>query len=849
MSFPAQRSFAGGELAPSLWARTDQQKYSIGLRTCRNHIVQRHGGITNRSGTQFISEVRSSAGAVRLIPFERSRTEAYVLEFGNLYVRMIRNGAYVSLPTAASGWVFPFAYAIGDTASWLGINYVNISGTNPNTNPLAAPTVWYPLIGLIYELPTPYAAADLPAIRFAQRSGASLTGVFGLSIKATILVLTHPSYAPRELSSPNEQSWALSLSAFVPAIGTPVGPIVFGGGAAGVIQYWAVTAISDIGEESLVLTGNALNRIPSVGTPTTLTWNPPAAGFPATASYRVYRSTDGIQYGFIGVSTGTAFSDTGTTANLLAPAPSPRTVFNVADQYPTAVSHYQQRLLFGNTNIAQETIWGSKTGKFTNFSISFPLQADDSVTFTMVGRQLNAIQHLLDLGRLVAFTHNEEKLIEGDVAGILKPDAINPRKLSANGSGILRPIEIDDTAIYVQARNTIVRDLKPVDADSYQGTDLTVWASHLFNGYTLVDWAYSQSPNSVVWCVRSDGVMLGLTYLREHNIFGWHRHDTDGIVENVCVIPEGNEDKVYLVVRRTISGITKRYIERMAPRYYSALRPEDAYFVDCGVTYDGWNTSVKTLTISGGPAWDDTKQLTLTASSSQFTAADVGNIYIVTLLDAAGNETGRIRLTVEAYSSVTVVLVRASGTVPAGLQGVARATWAKAVKSLTGLSYLEGKTLSVMGDGYVVASPYNTDAAYPTVTVSGGTITLPQPYAIIRAGLPYISDMQPLDLDLAGGSTIKDKKMLVNEVGMYMERSRGVWIGDPDGPTTANPVNGLREWKAKADEAYASPVAERTDFFKVKIRNEWGSGRFLVRQVDPLPLTILSVTPIGYVPQ
>jgi hypothetical protein len=180
---------------------------------------------------------------------------------------------------------------------------------------------------------------------------------------------------------------------------------------------------------------------------------------------------------------------------------------------------------------------------------------------------------MLDLGgKLVVFGSGTEMTVDGDDAGILRPDAVNPRKLSANGCNELAPIEIDDSAIYVQGRGTLVRDLKPIGLDGYQGTDLTIYAAHLFSGYSLVDWDYAQNPHSVVWVVRSDGVMLGLTYLREQAVWGWHRHDTDGVIENVCVIPEGAEDAVYCVVRRTIGGATVRYVERMASRYFTDVR-------------------------------------------------------------------------------------------------------------------------------------------------------------------------------------------------------------------------------------------------------------------------------------
>lgn len=841
----AQRSFASGELSPSLYAHTDLSKYAVGCRTLRNMYVQRHGGASNRPGTQFITEVKTSANAVRLIPFEISSKQGYALEFGNLFVRFLTNGAYITLPGAASGWAFPFFYSQGDTASTGGVNYVNITGSNPNTAPNLNPTDWYPLTGgtfaaSIYELPTPYVVADLPEIRFAQRSG--------------VIVLTHPTYAPRSLTRNTDTAWALTLNTFSPLSQPPTSLAIGAGGSAGSQTYWAVTSVAtETFEESIAATANALNKIPSSSTPTALSWLSPSSG-PVPKYYRVYRGTDGVSYGFVGQTSSAAFSDVGIVPDLFSTPPDVRSVFDAVNKYPTAVSHYQQRLAFAGSNLEQETVWASRTAKYTNFTKTFPLQDDDAVTFTMVGRKLNAVKHIIDLGKLVVFTQNEEKVVEGDDAGILRPDAVNPRKLSANGSGTLRPIEIGDSAIYAQTRGTIVRDLKPLRsnayvAGSYEGNDLTVWAGHLFQGFTIVDWDFAQSPNSIVWCVRSDGILLGLTYLPEFDIYGWHRHDTDGVVENVCVVPEGSEDRVYLVVRRTINGATKRYIERMASRFYDPLRPQDAYFVDCGSTYDGWNKAGTTVTITGGTLWDNTELLTLTSSVPIFAGGDVGNSVVVVTNNAQGVEVSRVTLTITALSLTTVVQGYVDHLVPVPLRGIASASWAFARKVLTGLSYLEGKTVSILGDGYVVASPNNTDAAYPAITVTGGTITLPQAYSVIRLGLPYISDMQPLDLDLPGGATIKDKKLLVNEVGLYMERSRGVWIGAPTGPTTANPVAGLREWKSRNTENYSVPVTEQTDFFKVKTQSEWGPGRFLVRQVDPLPLTILSATPIGYLPQ
>ena len=91
----SQKSFSGGEISPSLYARVDQVKYANGLKTCRNSMVMRHGGTTNRPGTVFVAEVKDSSKTVRFIPFIFNSDQTYVLEFGDQYMRVLRNGAQV----------------------------------------------------------------------------------------------------------------------------------------------------------------------------------------------------------------------------------------------------------------------------------------------------------------------------------------------------------------------------------------------------------------------------------------------------------------------------------------------------------------------------------------------------------------------------------------------------------------------------------------------------------------------------------------------------------------------------------------------------------------------------------
>jgi hypothetical protein len=994
---PIQRNFSGGELAPGLYARTDVAKYQTGLRTCRNMIVQKHGGVRLRPGTPFVGEVKDSSKTVRLLKFVFNDAQTYVMEFGDRYIRWYQSGARIATSGVAA-WVTATAYTEGDLVTSGGVTYyaraphTSAATTQPATG-ADWQGAWAAQAGTIYEIPSPYAVEHLSALQIVQ--------------SADVVTITHISYAPRELKRFDHTRWTLSTIVHGPSVAMPTN-VALGGGSTGTARYYAVTAIKEGSfEESLPTVATDVNRVPTTTQPTTITWDTAAGAI----SYNVYRSIDGQTYGLItssggtpveqtdnswtdtdetatvstpdsrGIAAGqlrnpltisastkaydgkytirglartlsrstvtedapggeavgrvfvyysrdgearvlgadvildhllaasgsgstggttddvtvsvpdngyaaltidvvpvvdsgpddgdfsyevdatgaliawavgsTQFSDDGTVAADLSIAPPTQAnLFAAVGDYPAAVGHYQQRAIYGGSTAEPEKLYASRTGSFQSFTRSTPLQDDDAVAFTLVGKKVNVVRHVLDIGRLAVFTSAEAKIVRGDNAGILRPDAINPEKLSAHGIGTLPPLEVGDSALFVQARGNIVRDVTPIQTDSYTGTDLTVFAAHLFKGKTVVDWDYAESPMSVIWCALSDGTLAALTYLREHGIWGWHRHDTDGWIENVCTVPEGDEDRVYFVVRRTINGVTKRYVERMAAyAIQDATRFSDVIFMDSALTYDGWNASATTITLTDATGtWDETQSLAVAASSGVFTSDDVGNGLVLVTLDENGVETDRLRLTIESFSNAAAVTARPDRAVPAAFRSVASIHWARAVDTVSGLEHLEGERVSVLADGYVVASPnhiIDDEYVYADLVVTGGAITLDRPYALIHVGLPFIGDIETLDLDTAGNRTIKDQKTNVVRALMTVEETRGVFVGPSWGPIDDAPLASMQEAKLRDEEAEYGPVDLLTGDLDVPIESTWDSnGRFLVRQVDPLPLTLLSIAPV-----
>lgn len=861
MSSVSQKSFSSGELTPSLHARVDISKYQTGLKTCRNFVVHRHGGVSNRAGTQFVAEVKDSTKAVRLIPFVFNSAQTYILEFGDQYMRVHKNGSQIieaaktitgitqanpAVVTAtAHGYTTGQEVYISGVVGMTTVNNRNfkttvlsantyslqyMDGTNVNSTGFTA----YSSGGSsyrVYTISTPYLEADLAALKYIQ--------------SGDIVTLTHPSYAVRELARTGDTSWTLTSVSFAPSIAAPASPGVSNIGTAGTVTYsYVVTAIDEeTYEESLAsstattTTGNATLSSTDYNQ---ITWS----AVTGATQYNVYRVVNGVN-AFIGIAGSTTYNDQGQTVpDTDSTPPEARNPFSTTNEYPSCSTYYQQRIMFANQNENTEAIYGSRTGSFTNFTQSQILADDDAVTFSIVGRQVNSVNHLIDLGSLIIFTDSGEWTAQGDSSGVLKPTAINTKQYSYNGSNSnLAPIIIGNTALYVQKNGSIVRDLGfDYQVDGYSGNDLTIFGAHLVDGYTLTDWTYQKTPHSVVWTVRDDGVLLGLTYIKEQEIIGWHRHDfQDGLAENVCAVPEGLEDALYVVVNRTIDDREVRYIERMSSRLISDIK--DAKFMDSHLTYDGRNTGATTMTLTTSGGWTVDDTLTCTASASTFTSSDIGNEIHFYLTDNTV-----VRCEITAYTSATVVSVKPNRTVSVEIQATATLDWARAVDSLSGIWHLEGLNVSVFADGFVVANPNND--SYTIKSISNGALNLDRCYAVIHVGIPFTSDLETLDIDTSQGETIADKSKNTGKVTMYVENTRGLWLGASAPSATATDfLDGLTEVKARLFEGYDAPVDLSTGKMDVIIRAEWNSnGRIFLRQTDPIPATILAIIPSGWYP-
>lgn len=247
--------------------------------------------------------------------------------------------------------------------------------------------------------------------------------------------------------------------------------------------------------------------------------------------------------------------------------------------YPRSVVFFEERLIFAGTHREPQTIWFSKSGNYYDFGTSIPVVDNDAITRTMASRQMNIIEALVPINALIALTGSSEWKITGGTYSALTPTNFLARVQGARGCGRLDPIIINATVLFADAKHSKINDLiYSYDTDLYQGTDVTILAPHIFEEHRATDWAFQNHPHGMVWVVRSDGVLVSLTYLREQEVIAWARHPMpESTVKSVGCISSSITDVVYLVIKRG-----NRYtVETLTAEETTA--PEDSYFVDGGI--------------------------------------------------------------------------------------------------------------------------------------------------------------------------------------------------------------------------------------------------------------------------
>ncbi len=757
------RAFSGGEMSPEMFGRIDDVKYQTGAAKLRNFIATPQGPAENRPGFSFVRAVKNSANKTRLIPFTYSTTQTMVIELGAGYIRFHTQGA-----TLLSG-------------------------------------------GVPYEISNSYAQADLFDIHYVQ--------------SADVLTLVHPNYPPAELRRLGATNWTLTNINFAAPIAAPTGLSVSryipASASVNADTYnqmdYVVTAVASDGisvSPASSVAGVSTN-IFVTGSYNTITWS----AVTGAARYNVYKKQGGI-FGYIGNTTSTTLIDDNITPDLGYTPPIYETEFASTGNYPGAVSYFEQRRCFAGSVNEPQKIWMTRSGTESDLSYGLPIRDDDRIEFRVAAREANTIRHIVPLTQLILLTGSAEWRVSSVNSDAITPTSISVRPQSYIGASNVQPVIINNSLVYGAARGGHIRELGySWQSNGFITGDLSIRAAHLFDTYDISDMCFSKAPQPLIWFVSTSGKLLGLTYIPEQQIGAWHHHDTDGEFESCTCVAEGNEDVLYVIVKRLINGSYVRYVERMETREISTL--DKCFFVDSGATYNGTNTTSKTMTVSGGTTWGPADTLTITASASTFVgSSDIGDAIVLVNGDGL-----KYTITITGYTSATVVTGRVDRTIPAALRNTATTVWNFARNAISGLSWLEGKTVSILADG----------AVHPQRVVTSGAVSLNVPANIVTIGLPYQSDLQTLPAALQIDGFGQGRYKNINKAWLRVFQSSGIFVG-PD-------ANNLVEAKQRSTEPYGSPPALKSDEILVMLTPTWAaSGQVYIRQNDPLPLTLVGLT-------
>jgi len=466
---------------------------------------------------------------------------------------------------------------------------------------------------------------------------------------------------------------------------------------------------------------------------------------------------------------------------------------------------------------------------------SIPVTSGDAITGTPWAQQVNGIQWMVPMpGGLVVLTGKGAWQVGGGQEAAITPSNQTATPQAYNGcNSIVPPITINYDILYIHSKCSIARYLAyNFYTNIYTGTDLSVLSSHLFVNNQILQWAWAEEPYKLLWCLRNDGILLCLTFLKEQEVSGWTRHDTNGLFVSVCSVTEPPVDAVYVITKRYVEGAWRYYSERFDNRIWENV--EDSFCVDSGLR----NTlTYPAATLTPGALTGE--DVTFTTDYAVFSAGNVGDIIRVgggkaTVTDYVNTTT----VTVSITEDITAV-VPDSGGMPLPQ---APGDWSitTPITTVSGLNHLEGLEVTILADGSVV----------PNQTVTDGAITLDYAASDIVVGLPYTCQLQTMYLDApVQGGTMQTKRKNITSVGLRVEASRGLELGSdqPDQSCQPNyaspPWTGLNEVKERTNLVYAGTAVPlfTGDYYK-NINSVWSvKGQVAVQQSYPLPATVLAL--------
>jgi len=838
-------NFTGGELSPRLDGRTDLTKYSSGCATLENLVVYPHGSAARRPGSTFLAEVANSSNKTRLIPFEFSTTQTYMLEFSNLKMRVYKDSGAVlegdktitaitkanpAVVTATS-----HGYSNGDEIVITGVGGMTevngkrflVADKTTNTFELqdkdgvdidSSSFTTYTSGGVsnkVFELATPYTTAQLFDIKFAQ--------------SADVMYITHPEHEVEKLSRTGHTAWTLTDVDFTK----------------GPMQDANTTDTTLNPGQAAVGTGIALVA-------SAVTGINGGSGFLATDVGRFVFLNDG--YAKITAVTNTtnatieiltALDNANATANWQLGA------FSDTTGHPSCVTFFEQRLVFAGTTNQPQTIFFSKSGDYENMdaNIGGTIADDDAIIYTIASNQVNAIRFMTATRTLIIGTAGGEFTVSGGgTDSAVTPTNILIKKQSNHGAANVDAIAVGNATLFLQRAKRKIRELAyNFDVDGYIAPDMTILAEHISEG-GLTQIAYQQEPNQIVYGVRGDGELVGLTYQREQQVTAWHRHIFGGRFGNatITVTDFANIANGTRIILTKADGTTTTFTSATsatAGKFHTTSSNNQTAtnlktLIDADSNFTATvNSNVVTITETSPLS---TGFLTITSldDSTRLAKTDEGksvceSVAVIPTDDTEYQVYVIVKRTINGATRRFVEILNVfdfdqTDNTSFNFLDSALSYSGSAVTTISGLDHLEGQTVSILANG----------ASHPDKTVSSGSITLDRSSTSVKVGLAYTSLLQTMRLNAGSqNGTSQGKTKRIYDITVRMFETIGVEVG-PD-------LNNLERIPFRSSTNLMDEgIPPFTGDKEVEFRGNYETDGFIfVRQTQPLPFTILSLYP------
>lgn len=491
--------------------------------------------------------------------------------------------------------------------------------------------------------------------------------------------------------------------------------------------------------------------------------------------------------------------------------------FGTTDNYPSCCAFFEQRLVFASTNDGPQTIWFSRSATYDDFILN-PEEDDAALQYTIASDKVDRIRWMLGQDTLLMGTVGGTWKMSGASGEPLTQTSVTAKRLTSFGCADVDAEIANDVILFVTKGNMAIRELVySLAEDKMVANDLNMLANHIFEGDTeaesgIKELDYQQSPIPILWAVKNDGKLTGMTYERSQKVFGWFNFVTDGVIESVSLnSTDTTEDRVWMIVNRTIGGATKRYVEyvKAIGIWHSILN----YFgVDSGLTFDGGAETDITDITNTNPA----------------VVTSVGH-------GRANGEKVRIK-EVEGmtevnlgYTNAYTVANKTDDTFE--LSGIDSSEWGayteggkiqQVANTLSGLDHLEGEYVDVVIDG----------AVHPQVEVTSGAISLEWYGNLVHAGLHFDSSVEPMKIEFppSTGSTSKAMKKRIHEIIAYFYETCLAKQGSNEDDADSIPFG-----TGVGNELFtgSKPITFKGDFDY--------DATVVVMQDQPLPMTLTAI--------